>query len=303
MKRPSIRQLEYFVALEKHQHFGRAANACFVSQSGFSAAIQTLEESLGISLVDRTRRSVVITAAGREIAVYARLVLRDVDALVELASDQHSILSGKLRLGLIPTIAPFLLPRALPCLRESYPQMQLFLFERKSALLLEALAAGEVDAILIALPYDIGRMEKLVLARDRLRLATARDSQLVQTRKPTLASLPDESLLLLEDGHCLRDQAIGACTVRERSKVSNFAGSSLLTVIEMVAGNLGATLIPEMAMESSLLDDPAITTHRLSKRFYRDIALVWRPGSANTSAFRELGSTLARATSKKGISQ
>ncbi len=290
--RPTIRQLEYFIALEETLHFGRAAEACHVSQSGFSAGIKALEEAIGVRLFDRTRRSVVITPAGREVGVYARLVMRDLDALMELAGEQRAPLEGKLRLGVIPTIAPFLLPATMPALRSKYPAMRLFLVEKQTADLIDDLWSGRIDLALIALPFDTGRLESQVLFRDPLLLATARDGRFDSEDGVTLGSLPDESLLLLEDGHCLRDQAVDACTVRERSRLSAISGSSMLTVLEMVAGDLGVTLVPEMARGSSMLADSALVTHSLAGRFFRDIALVWRPGSAGSAAYRELGGTI-----------
>ncbi len=289
MKLPSLKQLRYFVALAEHGHFGRAAEACFVSPSAFSVAIRDLEALLDANLVDRTNKNVTITADGREVAAKARLCLREVEELVELARSHREPLSGTLRLGVIPTIAPFLLPRLLPGLREDYPQLQLFLREEQTLRLYERLMAGELDVLLIALPYELAQTEQLPLFKDPFRLALREGSTLVDPEHYSPSALPPESILLLEDGHCLREHAISACKLRRAEQYSRFSASSPLTLIEMVDADLGITFLPQMAEGSPLMKNTRIKTWPLADNSYREIGLVWRRGSRQGDSFRLLG--------------
>ncbi len=289
MNLPTLKQLRYFVALSQYQHFGRAAAACFVSQSAFSVAIRDLESLLNAGLVDRTNKNVTITAHGVEIANKARHCLREVEALVEMAGEGQEPLSGKLRLGVIPTIAPFLLPRLLPPLRKQYPQLQLYLHEDLTQRLYQKLMAGELDVLLIALPYDLAQTEQLSLFKDPFRLAVRKGSKLVDPENYVPSKLAAESVLLLEDGHCLRDHAISACKLRKPEQLSRFTASSPLTLVEMVDADLGITFLPEMAEGSPLLKSTRIKTWPLSDRSYREIGLVWRRGSSQAEAFHLLG--------------
>lgn len=289
MNLPTVKQLRYFVALERHGHFGRAAQACFVSQSAFSVAIRDFERLLGVQLVDRSGKQVTITASGREVAARARDCLREMEELVRLAGSGRDPLAGKLRLGVIPTIAPFLLPKVLPALREAYPRLRLYLHEDLTRRIYEKLMAGELDLILIALPYALRNVELMGLFDDPFRLAAHERSRLVDPRHYSVADLPPESVLLLEDGHCLRDHALSACEIRKPEQVSGFAASSLLTLVEMVDADLGITYLPQMAVASPLLKSTRIRTWPLAENSVREIGLAWRRGSAFGEAFRELG--------------
>jgi LysR family hydrogen peroxide-inducible transcriptional activator len=289
---PTVRQLHYFVTLERLAHFGRAAAACFVSQSAFSIAIRDLERLLGIRLVERTNRKVTITPEGREIAAQARLCLRDLEALVELARERGRPLNGPLKLGVIPTIAPFLLPDALPRIRRKYPELQLYIREGQTAPLLEELAGGSLDLVLLALPYALEKFEVMPLFRDRFLLACRKDTRLVDPRHFSINRISAENILLLEEGHCLRDHALAACRLRDRSGLGRFAASSLHTLLGMVDGDLGVTFVPEMAARSGLLRHTRIGTWPLRDNAYREIALVWRQRSARGTEYRELGEVL-----------
>jgi len=289
MNLPTVKQLRYLVELEKHAHFGKAAEACFVSQSAFSVAIRELESTLGTQLFDRTNKSVTITAMGREIVVQARLVIRDLEALMDMARVSSEPLSGKLRLGVIPTISPFLLPKLLPQLRSHFPQLQLFLQEDTTQRVYKRLMSGELDLILIAFPYELRNVEKMKLFNDQFLLAYKTGSQFINTKKFTVDHLQSESILLLEDGHCLRDHALSACKIRNLNKVSHFAASSLLTLIEMVEADLGVTYLPEMAKDSPMLKNTNIKTQALPKSSHREIGLIWRKGSARNKEFKMLG--------------
>ena len=202
---PTLRQLQYFSALVEHGHFGRAAEASFVSQSAFSTAIQDLEELLDTQLVDRTNRQVTITAIGQDVAVQARLVLRDAEALVEMAGQQRSPLTGSLRLGVIPTIAPFLLPGMLPKLRRAYPQLELFLVEEQTARIYQRMMDGELDLLLLALPFELRSTVSMPLFEDRFLLAARAGTPRIDPEHYRISRLDADSVLLLEDGHCLRD--------------------------------------------------------------------------------------------------
>lgn len=292
MNLPTTRQLRYFAALGEHLHFGRAAAACFVSQSAFSVAIRDLEQLLGVQLVERTNRRVVITPIGKEVAVSARLCLRDLESLVELARGRQNPLAGPFRLGVIPTIAPFLLPPVLPDVRKAFPELRLFLYENTTGELHARLLDGALDAIIVALPYDLEHTDSTVLFRERFRLACRAGTRHVDPEHYRFTRLQDDIVLLLEDGHCLRDHAIAACRLRDSRKVSRFSASSLLTLIEMVAADLGITFLPEMAEGSALLRGTRVKTWPLADVGYRDIAFVWRRGSAYADDYAAFGERL-----------
>ncbi len=292
MNLPTIKQLRYFVALEKHQHFGNAAKACFVSQSAFSVAIKELESHLGVQLVDRTNKSVTITRTGREIANHARLCLRDLEYLAEVAHSDQKPLTGRLNLGIIPTIAPFILPELLPNLRSSFPDLKLYLREDTTQSSHDLLIEGELDLILIALPYKLSNVEIMPLFKDHFSLACHKNSKIIDPDNYSLNSLPKESVLLLEDGHCLRDHALSACKIRNQDTVSRFAASSLLTLVSMVDSDIGITYLTEMAKNSSLLQHTDIETHPLDEKSFREIGLAWRKGSAREEEFKLLGETI-----------
>jgi len=286
---PTIKQLRYFTALCETRHFGRAADACNVSQSAFSTAIQDLESILTAQLVDRTNRQVTITAIGQEVAAQARLCLRDVESLVEIAGSGKEPLTGALRLGVIPTIAPFLLPSLLPKLRTTYPKLEIFLTEDQTQRIHTKLMDGDLDALLLALPFDLRSTDTLPLFKDHFYLAVRQNSKRVSPENYRFSRLDEESILLLEDGHCLRDHALAACKIRNSEKVSRFAASSLLTLVEMVDADLGITFLPEMARGSSLLRNTQVRMYPLDKRSYRTIGLAWRKGSARSAEFELLG--------------
>lgn len=292
MKYPTIKQLRYFLALTETGHFGRAAASCFVSQSAFSSAINELETLLGTRLADRTNRSVTITANGQDIAVQARLCVRDVESLVEMAKSDHEPLSGELRLGVIPTIAPFLLPKALPKLRREYPNLDLYLVEDQTLRIYERLKDGELDVILLALPWEMRGVEVQELYRDRFCLAYRDGTERVDPDNYRFSRLHADSILLLEDGHCLRDHALAACNIRNTQKVMPFAASSLLTLVEMVDADLGITFLPEMAAGTTLLRNTNVKLRKLADQSYRSIGLAWRKGGRRDDEFKLLGAFL-----------
>jgi len=208
---------------------------------------------------------------------------------MDMARVSSEPLSGKLRLGVIPTISPFLLPKILPKLRSHFPKLQLFLQEDTTQRVYERLMSGELDLILIAFPYELRNVEKMKLFNDQFLLAYKAGSQFIDKQKVTVDQLQSESILLLEDGHCLRDHALSACKIRNLNKVSHFAASSLLTLIEMVEADLGVTYLPEMAKDSPMLKNTNIKTQVMPKNSHREIGLIWRQGSARGEEFKMLG--------------
>jgi LysR family hydrogen peroxide-inducible transcriptional activator len=289
MRFPTVKQLQYFLALTETEHFGKAADACFVSQSALSSAIAELEETLGAQLVDRTNRQVTVTGIGQRIAVQARLCLRDIESLVELAQGVQEPLAGELRLGVIPTIAPFLLPQLLPRLRRKYPKLKLFLSEGQTEKIYRQLMDGELDVILLALPWEMRGVETEGLFRDAFCLAYRDGTDRVDPDNYRINRLHEDSILLLEDGHCLRDHALAACKIRNTQKIAPFAASSLLTLVEMVDADLGITYLPQMARGTSLLRNTRVKLADLSEDSFRTIGLAWRKGSRRADEFRMLG--------------
>jgi LysR family hydrogen peroxide-inducible transcriptional activator len=297
---PSLKQLRYLVALEEHRHFGKAAAACFVSQSTLSAGLKELESALDTELVERNNRTIVFTALGLEVAQRARRVLREVEELAELAAKGREPLSGRLRLGVIPTIAPYLLPKTLPHLRKAYPKLQLYLTEDLTSRLLALLEDGTLDLVLLALPYHASEVETLPLFKDGFQLVTRKDDPLAQKKSPTTADLKDANLLLLAEGHCLRDHALAACRLPQAD--SGFAGASLNTLVEMVAGGLGVTLLPDMAVPAHVPKAGELVAHPFDRGHAgREIGLAWRTTSSRGAEFRELGAALSKAARSAGI--
>ena len=292
MRLPSTKQLQYFVALADIGHFGRAADASHVSQSAFSNAIKELENTLQTQLVDRTKRQVTITAKGQDVATQARLVLRDMELLADLAAENRQPLTGDLRLGVIPTIAPFLLPAVLPKLRKKYSDLNLYLIEDQTSRIVERLMDGELDVVLLALPWEMRGVETQVLFEDQFCLACRQGTDRVDPENYRFDRLAADSILLLEDGHCLRDHALAACRIRNTQKVQPFAASSILTLVEMVDADLGITFLPEMATGSALLRNTQVRLYPLGEKSSRKIGLVWRKGSNRVEEFNLLGEFL-----------
>ena len=292
---PTLRQLKHFIALAEHQHFSRAAEACFVTQSAFSSSIQDLEATLGAQLVDRTKRRVVFTPLGLEIAAHARVVVREAEDLMALARSAREPLTGTLRLGVIPTISPFLLPRVLPGLRRAHPQLKLYLTEDQTGRLVDALHAGRLDALLLALPCACGAADTMLLARDEFSVALPKRHALAARKIIEPDALRNEQLLLLQDGHCLRDQALAACHLSDPERTQAFEGTSLQTLTQMVANGLGITLVPQIAIDAGILRGTEVVTRTLTgARAARELGLAWRRGTGRREEFTLLGETLRR---------
>ena len=291
---PTLKQLQYLVALQDSGHFGRAADACFVTQSTLSAGIRELETLIGVVLVERTRRVVRFTPLGDRIADKARRILREAEELGDMARAAGRPLSGDMRMSVIPTIAPFMLPRILPRLRRDYPELRLFLREEASAPACEGLSHGRTDCVLLALPYACGEVTSQVLFEDRLFLAGP-EAEIGASGVSVGAEAIDETrLLLLEDGHCLKDHALAACNRPELRAEATMLGTSLHTIVQMVDNGLGVTMLPEMALNAGILDHTNLVARPLSAANpSRKIALVWRRASPREKDFQLLADALA----------
>ena len=294
---PTVKQLQYLIALEKHLHFGRAAETCFVTQSAFSVAIKELETSLNVSLVDRTNRSVVFTSTGKLVVQQARLAIFDLEGIVDITKSCQKPLSGKLNMGIIPTIAPFLLPKILPSIRRKFPDLELYLKEEQTKNIHQLLLDGELDVLLLALPFELRNTESEFICNDEFLLAYHKDTKLIDPNKFTPNKLNKESILLLEDGHCLRDHALSACRINNKDKVSKFSASSLYSLIQMVDSDLGVTYVPQMAIDGGLLKKTKVKTAKLKEKPYREIGLVWRKSSVRKQEFKLLADVIRDAVS------
>jgi LysR family hydrogen peroxide-inducible transcriptional activator len=288
---PTLKQLQYLVALSDQGHFGKAAEACFVTQSTLSAGIRELESLIGVVLVERTRRVVRFTPLGERIVVKARRVVREAEELGDMARAAGKPLSGELRMGVIPTIAPFLLPRILPRLRLDWPDLKLYLREETSTAACDSLGRGHVDCVLLALPYACGDVDAAELFEDRLYLAyPGSDTPPLES---TAASIDQERLLLLEDGHCLKDHALSACNRPDLRAESTMLGTSLHTLVQMVDNGLGVTMLPQMAIDAGILTNTQIKAQPLiAPHPTRTIALVWRKASPRGKEFAMLADVL-----------
>jgi LysR family transcriptional regulator, hydrogen peroxide-inducible genes activator len=294
----TLKQLRYFDALAREQHFGRAAEACSVTQPALSMQIHELEQQLGLTLVERTRAGVLLSDKGREIAARAARVLGDVHEMIEFAQHSNELLSGSLRLGVIPSIAPYMLPPLLPLLRESYPRLELHVRETQTVPLTQELIEGKLDVLLLALPIVHPEVETLALFEDRFLLALPMERRLSARVRATKDLIEHERLLLLEEGHCLRDQALTYCSLQQVSTVDTFGVSSLSTVVEMVAAGYGITLLPEMCINVEARGRDIGLTRFVEPEPYRTVGLAWRSTSSRGEDFEELGRLIKVAWSK-----
>ena len=289
---PTVKQLQYLVALRQHGHFGRAAEASFVTQSTLSAGLRELENLLGVVLVERTRRVVRFTPLGSKIAEKALRVLRESEELTDMARAEGKPLHGELRLGVIPTIAPFLLPSMLPRLRGEWPNLKLFLREETSQAACDALHRGQLDCVLLAMPYSCGDVDKAPLFDDRLFVAFPRGEAPPEAIVEP-GAIDENRLLMLEDGHCLKDHALAACNRPEMRAEATMMGTSLHTLVQMVDNGLGVTFVPGMAIEAGILEGTAVDARPLkSDHGFRSVALIWRRSSPREEEFQLLAETL-----------
>ena len=296
---PSPQQLRYLTALAESRHFGRAAHACAVTQSTLSAGILTLERQLDAAILDRSAgKHVVFTPLGLELVERAGNALIALEAVAEAAAAARTPMSGPLRLGVIPTIGPFLLPRLMPVLRMGFPRLRLYLREDTTARLVERLTTNRLDMLLLALPCDCGSAERQPVGRDEFLVALPHGHRLAAQEKVPVAALAEERLLLLEDGHCLRDQALSVCGLLagDREGQDGFAATSLHTLVQMVAGGLGVTLLPRLAVNAGVTAGTDIALRPLAAAgAWRTLGLAWRPNAPRAPEYRSLVPLLAES--------
>jgi LysR family hydrogen peroxide-inducible transcriptional activator len=292
---PTLRQLQYLKLLAEHGAFGRAAEAAHVTQPTLSAGIQELEKTLGAPVVDRARSGVILTAVGEEALRRATIILNEAEELLEAAKNAGQPLTGRFRLGVIPTIAPFLLPRVLPKLRQRFPKLRLFLREDLTQRLIAALKAGQLDAALIALPYDMAGLDWAHVADDELMAAMPSNIALARQKSASPEEMEREGLILLEDGHCLREHALAACGLKppKASADETFAATSLPTLVQMVGSGLGVTFLPAMAVDAGLAEAAPVTIRPIdAAHASREIVVTWRAGSNRSAEGKLLAEVL-----------
>lgn len=287
----TLRQLRYLVALAEHGHFGRAAAACHVTQPALSMQIRDLEAALDLPLVERAPGGAVLTEAGVELAARARALTAGVKDLEDFARDQKATQSRRLVLGIIPTVAPYLLPKILPDLQAALPTLDLKIRETRTAALLDELSAGDLDAVIAALPLVGDGVETQAMFEDPFLLAAPAGEAVTATHP---RALPPDRLLLLEEGHCLRDQALGACEI---SDLSTFGATSLTTLLHLVAHGQGITLLPRMAADE--IADPRIVIHAFAEpQPRRTIAMAWRSASPRKKKLKEIADRIAAGAAR-----
>jgi LysR family hydrogen peroxide-inducible transcriptional activator len=298
MSLPTLRQLQYLKLLAEHGSFGKAAEAAHVTQPTLSAGVQELEKILGGPVVDRARSGVILTPIGDAALAKAVTILNDAEELVQSARNAGQPLTGRFRLGVIPTVAPFLLPKALPLLRSRFPKLRLFLREDLTHRLIALLKAGQLDAALIALPYDMSGLAHAHVSNDELLAALPGNHPLAGERDAPPSALERDDLILLEDGHCLRDHALAACGLKppRSGDDETFAATSLPTLVQMVGSGLGVTFLPAMAVAAGLTEtaDVAVLPLRADHPS-REIVVAWRSGSSRAGEGRLLAETLQSA--------
>ena len=286
----NIRDLQYLIAVAEHRHFGRAADACFVSQPTLSTQIKKLEESLGVVLIERTNRQVMLSPAGEQIVQQASVILREVNTLSAIAEQYRDPLGGEFRLGVIPTVAPYLLPKILRPMGDAFPNLRLQLTEAQTADLIRMLRYGELDAVILALPLNDESVYELKLFVEPFLFAASIEHAKAHLDTVELDDLAGEEVLLLEDGHCLRDQALEVCSSHRAAENTNFRATSLETLRQMVAANIGITLMPQLAVEYENQKLRYIPFREDIPS--REIGLCWRQTSTRTVLLEKLGQVL-----------
>ena len=296
MERPSIRQLEYFVAVAKHLNFREAAESCHVTQPALSTQLQQLEALLGVQLFERDTRRVVATAAGAVLAEQASKILADTDTLLDMARSEGEPLTGRLRLGAIPTVAPYLLPAVVQITRKAHPGLVLLLTEDQTDRIVARLNGGDLDVLLLALDVELHGAEEMQLFSDPFVLACPKGHRLADKEILAESDLENETVLLLDEGHCLRSHALPICKSSGMTEYADFRATSLGTLLQMVGAGLGVTLIPEMAIELETLRNQNVVFRPFDEGGpSRRIGLAWRKASARKDEFKALGETIRKA--------
>jgi LysR family hydrogen peroxide-inducible transcriptional activator len=288
----TLRQLRYLTSLARHKHFGRAAQDCAVSQPALSMQVRELEREIGAELVERRPGDIALTDTGLEVAQRAESILTAARDLVDFAR-HRDVLSGQLKLGIIPTLAPYILPRVLPLLQASYPLLRLEVRETQTRMLLDELASGALDAVMLALPAEGGDVETLPLFDDPFLLAVPAADKFAVHGRVNIEDVDQRRLILLEEGHCLRDQALAFCATTRRDQPASLGATSLATVMQMVANGYGVTLLPQVAVDAELHDERVKLLRFRDPEPGRKIGLVWRRTSPRRKDFEALGALLA----------
>lgn len=291
----SLKQLRYFDAVVRTGHFGKAAQQCSVTQPALSMQIQDLEKDLGVALLERSRNGVIPTEAGRAIAGRAARVLAEVRDIVDVARRQGDTLAGPLHIGVIPSVAPYLLPALLPLIRSRYPDLDLSLRETQTQHLVDELLDGSLDLLLLALPVEDAEVETMKLFTDRFLLAMPKSRRIASRIRATPELLKQDRLLLLEEGHCLRDQALAFCSLRRVDNIDTFGASNLSTLVQMVANGLGFTLLPQLAVDLEARRGDIKLMRFADPEPRRIIGLAWRKSSPRKRHYAELGKLIAQA--------
>lgn len=286
---PTLRQMQYLIALRDHKSFSKAADACAVTQPTLSAGIKDLENILGQPVIDRTSRKVILTSVGESTAQNAEEIIEQSKHMTEQARHLSQPMTGPMRLGVIPTIAPYLLPNILPRIQKDYPDLELQIYEDMSERLVEKLRSGDLDLALLAFPYDTPDLHQEELFKEEFYLAAPKSKE---TKTITPDDLDPGELLLLEDGHCLSDHALSACNLQLPGRRKAYSASSLATLLQMVSNGYGITLIPEMAANSNIIPNSVQITKFKRPTPTRSIGLTWRPGSSRAKDFKTLGTLI-----------
>ena len=290
---PNLKHLNYLVALHQHQHFLRAANACYVSQSTLSSAIIKLEEQLNCQLIERDNKSFIFTLQGEEIVEMAKRLINDANDLVQYANAQGNSEKGKVIIGVIPTIAPFLLQEIASVCMHSLPNLELYFIEDTTENLLTQLQNGLIDLAILALPIAGHNFKSRVLAKDPFYIAG--DQTLVERYKSSLSyqALPEHSIFLLAQDHCLTEHAITACQLTDKSRIHQFSASSLTTLVQMTALHKGFTFLPEMAVKKGVGKAEGLTIEKLNNDIYREIGMLWRATSIRQKTYFMIGNLVS----------
>ena len=284
-----LKDLRYLVAVADERHFGRAAARCFVSQPTLSAQLQKLEQGLGVQLIERTPNNITLTHSGTEIVARARRILEAADEVVTLARSQRDPLAGRLRVGLLPTIGPYLLPRVAPLVRRKLPRLELRLYEYQTGVMLEKLHAGDLDVGILALPVELAGLQSRELYREPFVVALPEHHPLAARDSIRVGDLKDETLLLLEEGHCLRDQALEVCSRVDVRDSQDFRATSLETLRQMVATGAGLTLLPELAVRGAYRNARGVVLRPFARPVpVRHIGALWRKSTARQAAIDAL---------------
>ena len=296
----SIKQLYYALAVEKYLHFKKAAESCNVSQSALSTAINELEKQLGVMIFERNNKQVIVTDNGRLVLDKAKKVKLELEELTQIAQINNQPFNGEMTIGVIPTIGPYLLPKVLPALRAKYPEFKLKIVEDQSHVLVDMVRAGDIDTAILALPYPIEGLLHFDFWQEDFYWVSHKDECPSEVKEITSAELSLDKLMLLKDGHCLKDHALAACKLQQKTQNNDFDSASLHTLIQMVAGKLGSTLVPQMALDQLIHHQSELRAIHLNEPGpHRTISLIIRPNYVRTNEITQLKAMFHEALTQK----